>query len=283
MRIIRENCPACTGKGAFAFDEDGYQIFVCMACGSKFVHDVPSEDELKAIYAAEDYYELCSESIERIRQEATRRCKILSRLKKRGSFIEIGCARGLQLDVAKSHGWQTYGTDLSENNVSICREKGHQVCQGGVEAAFDLKKDGFDVVACLDVIEHVQEPLTFLKECAALMAEDGIMIVTTPNYSGVVARLLGPRDPFMTPPEHLNFFTRSGMHHLFRECDLQVVKRATFGTLTKGEVNRTLPKYFPRLASLAPLLNPLMPLGAFTLNILRCGLEMEFYLVRGED
>ena len=279
----RQICPACDSKNvAFRFDKGGYTILSCEDCRSMFVHDVPEKDFLARIYEAPTYYDLSPESIERIRREAVRRLALLCRWKSKGAYLDIGCAKGIQLDVARDAGFKTFGIDLSKENVTVCRKKGHHVKVGYLEDAWRMVPDGgFDVISCLDVIEHVEDPAGFLGSAVSMLADDGVMILSTPNYSGVVAKLLGRRDPFMTPPEHLNFFTAVGMRRLFERAGLRILRRVTFGTLTDEERERAVRKYFPSMIRpISPLVVRLIPVGMSALNAIKLGLEQEFYVAK---
>ncbi len=277
----RKECPACGMKRSVkAFEKEGYAVHRCRLCKTLYIENPPSAEDLIRIYNHGSYYELAEESIRRIQREALRRCRIVKRWKRIGTFIEIGCARGWQLDAARAAGFETYGTELSQKNVSMCTERGHHVVHGGMEEAKEIKpQQGFDIVACLDVIEHVLGPRDFLGKAADLLADDGILIVSTPNYSGVVAKVLGAEDPFMIPPEHLNFFTLQGLRLMFGSAGLDVLYRTTFGALTIEERKRIPEKYLPTpLKRLGGIASAVAPLGVYCLNLLKVGLEMEVYL-----
>ena len=112
-----------------------------------------------------------------------------------------------------------------------------------------------------------------------MLGQNGLMVVSTPNYSGILARLLGSRDPYMTPPEHLNFFTYKGMQSIFDGAKLMQRKRTCFGTLTKNQIGRVVEKYLPRpIHPLKPVIIPLIPIGMRALNFASLGIEQEFYL-----
>ncbi|HEY2980215.1 MAG TPA: class I SAM-dependent methyltransferase [Anaerolineales bacterium] len=263
------------------FHKGEFDIWRCARCGSMFVHNVPGAAALSEIYAAHTYYELPDESVERIRQENQRRLRSLPGPAARRTILDVGCAQGLLLDGAQAMGFQTYGTELSAANVSICVQHGHKVIKGYVQDITDVPEGGFDVIACLDVIEHVDDPLEFLSRLIRLLSDSGILVVSTPNYSGIVAKLLGRRDPYMIPPEHLNFFTRQGMIFMFRKCSLKIEKRVTFGRLTSQERQRAILKFFPAwLKPLSAIINSLLPIIFHGLNFARLGLEQEFYLSR---
>ena len=277
----RNKCPACSIECAsHCFDKDGYDIWKCKKCGTMFVYDMPDAFELAKIYASESYYEMPDEHVYRIDKENHRRLKIIKKYKSKGKILDIGCAKGLLLDKFIGSGFDTYGIELSSENVKICLGNKHNVYHGYLEDyVASAPEGGFDVITCLDVIEHVADPNIFLMTAASLLNADGVIVVSTPNYSGLVAKVLKNRDPFMTPPEHLNYFTLSGMSKLFKSNKLKIDKRVTFGYLVKDELNRAISKYAPSyFRYIEALIRPVIPFGMQLLNIFKIGVEQEFYL-----
>jgi SAM-dependent methyltransferase len=49
----------------------------------------------------------------------------------------------------------------------------------------------FDLVTCIDVIEHIDNPVGMLKRCSSLLDKDGKLLIITPDSESVAARLLG--------------------------------------------------------------------------------------------
>jgi len=276
----RTVCPACdSGDVQPDFQKSEFDIWKCSHCGSLFVNNTPEPNVLNSIYRTETYYELSSESVTRIIQENRRRLKLLKRYGAKGNILDIGCARGLLLNDALAMGFNTYGTELSENNVRICLQNNHKVVKGYIDDIIDVPADNFDVITCLDVIEHVELPIEFMSKITRLLAPEGILVISTPNYSGLVAKLLKHKDPYIIPPEHLNFFTWAGMEKIFHQSGLVVRKSATFGRLTSEEKERSISKYFPKyLSPLGSIIKFILP-GFFQgLNLLKIGIEQEFYL-----
>lgn len=247
-----------------------------------FVSNIPAPSEISRIYSSPDYYNLPRESVQRIESEARRRIETLVADGAMGSFMDIGCAKGWQLDEARARGFETHGSDLSWENVKHCRENHHNVFYGDLSGFVAFNGDTrFGVVSCLDVLEHVDYPLEFLKAARSVLSDEGTMVVSVPNYSGIVARLLGDRDPYLIPPEHLNFFTQSGMEKLFEAAKLIVLKRVTFGVLTREESRRVAGKYFPSpFDRLGSAIQAVISIGVPALNLIGAGLEQEFYLAR---
>jgi len=280
---MRELCPACDGSDCGkCFSVNEYEIKRCATCGTMFVENLPSSDELTAIYSSQGYYELPLDSIQRITDENRRRMKVIQSIKPNGKFLDIGCAHGLLLDHALQNRYETFGVEPSLKNAQAAARNNHIVFTGSLEEFVANNNDKtFDVITCMDVIEHISDPKAFLSLAASILANDGIMVVSTPNYSGVIAKLLGDQDPYMTPPEHLTFLTVAGMIHLASRCGLKIMRSRTFGRPIPAEVDRSIKRYIPgSLRFLRPVMQPAIYFSFWLLNLMKLGLEQEVYLRR---
>lgn len=279
----RLNCPACdSAAGADLWEVKSYMIRRCLDCKTLYVRDVPEKSVLDEIYANESYYSMDPQSNDRIRGEHRRRFGIMRGLSQGKSVLDVGCATGLFLDEAAAEGYVTSGIELSPKNAALAKEKGHDVFIGSLaEFAQREAKPQFALITCLDVIEHVESPYEFIELLSRYLSPDGVLVLTTPNYSGPVSRALGKNDVFLTPPEHLNFFTFRGLLTLTKKLGLVPVRQATFGRLTGNEMERVVERYFSRVPKpVRPLLRGAIGSAFLMLNRFRSGLEMEIYFAK---
>jgi SAM-dependent methyltransferase len=247
-----------------------------------YVEKLPTPEALAEIYTSDTYYELPDDSMKRIVDENKRRLKLIQNIKPKGKFLDIGCAHGLLLDQAQQEGYETFGVEPTLKNAEEARGKDHDVFNGWLnDFVIKCGDKRFEVITCLDVIEHIDEPKLFLAMAVSLLADDGVIVVSTPNYSGLIAKLLGSRDPYMTPPEHITFFTVNGIQRLAARCGLEVHLFQCFGSLVTAEMDRSIKRYIPKsLQFIAPLIRPVVRLSFRLMNKLNVGLEQEFYLIK---
>ena len=97
--------------------------------------------------------------------------------------LDVGCGAGLLTEPLARLGAKVTGIDASPELISVSRE--HSATMG-LEIEYrvgDIQQlEGeFDLITCMEVIEHVAEPQTFVKALAGRLKPDGLLIMSTPN------------------------------------------------------------------------------------------------------
>jgi 2-polyprenyl-6-hydroxyphenyl methylase/3-demethylubiquinone-9 3-methyltransferase len=93
--------------------------------------------------------------------------------------IDVGCGGGLLSEGMAAMGAQVTGIDLSEKALSIARlhlyESGHAIDYRliAAEAMAQESPSGFDLVTCLEMLEHVPDPASTVAACASLVKPGG--------------------------------------------------------------------------------------------------------------
>ena len=102
------------------------------------------------------------------------------------SALDIGCGGGLVSEPLARMGARVTGIDPAECNIAIAR--GHAESQGlaidyHAQRVEDLiaAEETFDIVACLEVVEHVPDAGKFITACAALVKPGGLAVFSTIN------------------------------------------------------------------------------------------------------
>lgn len=100
--------------------------------------------------------------------------------------LDIGCGGGLISEPLRRLGAEVTGIDPSETNIAIARNHAtaqeldidYRACQ--VE---DIVEQGlqYDVVVCLEVVEHVPDVRAFIASCAKTVKPGGVIILSTLN------------------------------------------------------------------------------------------------------
>lgn len=120
-------------------------------------------------------------------------------------LLEIGSGYGLFLAAARDAGYQVRGVELSHTGVQVARtELGLDVVAGQLA---DAPPDPAEVICFWDTLEHVPDPLQFLRQVRARLAPGGVIALSLPSVSSVPARALGARWWTLKPEQHIWHFT----------------------------------------------------------------------------
>ena len=133
------------------------------------------------------------------------------------SAADIGCGAGLLCEPLARLGAKTVGIDAAPENIAAARAHAAQSglaidYRAGELASLSAR---FDLVTSLEVVEHVADPAAFIRGLAAALAEDGLLILSTPNRTphsrlalilfaegtGRIPRGTHDWDKFLTPDE----------------------------------------------------------------------------------
>jgi SAM-dependent methyltransferase len=158
-------------------------------------------------------------------------------------LLDFGCGYGEFLAMCDSYGFQTYGVDRS----TAKRENGR------VTEVFPELHDlqaaqlpPFHAVTLFEVLEHLDEPRPLLETLASCIVEGGILVLETPDCSGVTD--IKTRDDYLKihPLEHINGFTPETMRGLAQRLGFEPVSVPTSHVtcdpvrVAKSEVKRII-------------------------------------------
>jgi SAM-dependent methyltransferase len=98
----------------------------------------------------------------------------------RARVLDAGCGSGRTLDDLTRYG-SVAGMELHPLGVEAARRRGHEVREGRVEA-IPYEDASFDLVTCLDVIEHTDDDVAALAELRRVTRPGGRLVVTVPAH-----------------------------------------------------------------------------------------------------
>lgn len=155
-------------------------------------------------------------------------------LKGRGKLLDVGCGNGNLLGIAKFKFDEVHGCDISETVIETAKNKGIITTCIDLNAWYlPYQNESFDAVTCLEVLEHVFNPIHLLKELYRVLSLGGQLILTTPNiryFKNINKLLLKGRFPHTTTDTfvwgggHLHYFTRQDLAFLLREAGFKKMK-----------------------------------------------------------
>jgi len=135
-----------------------------------------------------------------------------------GTLLEVGCGYGYLLEEAKGYFETRIGTEFSPYAIKEAKDRADWIFEGGIEQIPSDKK--FDCIIANQVIEHVYDPLRFLKGLIKHLNLKGKIIIATPDMGSFWRKLMGHRWPSFKIPEHVTFFDKKSLHTLMKMAGL---------------------------------------------------------------
>ncbi len=178
----------------------------------------------------------------------------LSVIKPGGYLLDAGCGNGEFLKLAAPLFVRVCGADIATPATDAVRALGFEAVPCDVSGTLPFEEDSFDACTCLDVIEHVPDPLAVLKELRRVLKPGGQLVLSTPNircfrhiarlvFTGEFPRTTG--DDFVWGGGHLHYFTRKDMRQLLEAAGFAV----NGVVLNPGQFGRSWKRKLARLVA----------------------------------
>lgn len=197
------------------FVKQGFDFVECRECRLLKLSPLPSPEQLSTHYsrrATSGNYEP-----QKVAERLPTSINIFDLIEKHaalpGRIFDVGCFDGQLLDIAKKRGWETWGLELQGPAAEHAAES-HHVSTCAVEDYKIEAPNSFDVVSAVGLIEHVRDPLAFMALVKRLVLPGGLLVVQTPNWGSVPARLMQRYWMPIAAPEHIHYFSDRNLRRL---------------------------------------------------------------------
>ena len=137
-------------------------------------------------------------------------------------ILDVGCGTGANLEMLAQFG-ESEGVDVSDDALEFCRRKGLKVHKGLAEK-LPFADESFDLVTALDVVEHLDDDATGLKEMRRVLKTDGRALIFVPAFMW----LWGVQDDVSN---HRIRYTRAQIVARLEKAGF-AIERATYANIT---------------------------------------------------
>ncbi|MFX1592156.1 MAG: class I SAM-dependent methyltransferase [Promethearchaeota archaeon] len=218
MSNIKGNiyCPLCrkviSGFNIWVKTDVG-DILRCNNCSLGFLNpNLKDTSDLEKIrlsaYNLRTYYKLLIRKQNELSLRYKKQLKEISRIvKEKGKLIDIGCSIGMFLSTAASFGFEPYGYD--KNDINLRKAEKFFAINILSDNFLEIKKykNLFDVATMWDVLEHLKDPVEYLSKLISIVKPGGLLVVQCPNMESYEFLKFGNKWNWLTPGDHLQFFT----------------------------------------------------------------------------
>ena len=219
-----------------------YHIVKCRECGLVQVNPQPSPEETARYYHDEYFLNRSDRGYDNYYSEETKReIERVFRMNledlgfnelKPGNrtSLDIGCAAGYFVNYMKTTGWDACGIEIAEGPGKFARETlGLKVYNDDFLKWDTAVTQRFGLITLWATIEHLHKPQETIAKAVRHLLPGGMLIVTTCRY-GLLARIKGVNWRFLNVPEHLYYYSLSGLIRMAEKQGLQKHKYVTYGS-----------------------------------------------------
>lgn len=142
------------------------------------------------------YYEKHNMDLNAIEDKNLQAKYFLTRFKKdyfknKSKVLDVGCGIGVLGQLIKEkYNSDVFGIDLAESAIKIARKQGVVAKKSDINNRWPYKDSTFDVVVCVQVLEHLYNPDFFFKEAKRVLKKNGVLIISTPNLAAWYNRVI---------------------------------------------------------------------------------------------
>jgi ubiquinone/menaquinone biosynthesis C-methylase UbiE len=226
--------------------ENNYTIVRCKKCSFYYINPVIdlTQDEWVELYK-DDYFENANITDWQIRLHQS---EVISRIKLIKSystlnidnFLDMGCGEGFVLKEALENGFKPYGLDIADNLDKSLDRTSCTFFKGNLFEA-NYPDNYFSAIYTDSVLEHIDKPMTILKEFYRILKPNGLVFLIVPNEDSLINDMkkilytllfnkskYGRIKPFV-PPYHINGFNKMSLEYAIKLNGFTVIDLAQFG------------------------------------------------------
>ena len=197
-------------------------LMECINCQHIFYKTNPSEDQLTSMYASMNREDQENKEPNAQMINVMRNMKKITN-KKKPLLLDWGAGFCLWSEAAYRTGFEVVAYE--PNDFRATKSTHYELCTN----SSDLKNSKFDFILCEQVLEHVKNPFSFMKEIISCMHDDTILRITVPNIhrSGNKKNMInewpynGKNNHILAPYQHLHGFNQSSLEHLIKRSGLK--------------------------------------------------------------
>lgn len=165
-------------------------------------------------------------------------------------IVDVGCAMGLFVKVAKSNGYNAIGVEPSSKLCEIATKIVQAEVYNCTVEDFQCPKPA-DAIVIWDVLEHVYDPVRILRACTKMLRQGGYVFLQVPNYKGIANRLktllhrlhLKNRSfKHFGFPWHVYAFDKRSINYLLNLVGLQSIKLESWSHFKKDNSQSPIAK-----------------------------------------
>lgn len=232
------NCPVCSNRRSRLVKEqlpgyvEGhlYDIFECVSCDTQFAPISGHDKKLYSIiYSSKNLpgyerYRTYSKNVRNSKHPLKMLCRqestyavlpsYLAHIKPK-KILEVGSGYGYLTYALNKSGYSAKGIDISSSAVKSAKKHFGDYYQN-IDVENYKSNTKYDLIIATELIEHLRDPVEFIRSCAKLLSPDGRILVTTPNKNFVDGAIWQTD----LPPVHIMYLSETSLRKIGEKVGL---------------------------------------------------------------
>lgn len=171
--------------------------------------------------------------------------KILMREYKFKTVLDVGCGTGLLVKFLNKNNFEATGCDNEKEALKAAYQINKVKVVQGSATKLPFKKNYFDLVASISLIEHLtpQDVETFIKQARLVLKPRGYIFIVTPNFATPIRLIQGKKWFGYLDPTHINFYTPGSLAKVLKKHGFNNIQ-TSFKTIYDLPFDWDLPTFF---------------------------------------
>jgi len=203
------------------------ELYQCLECRVVFVNPLPTNSELDQYYKLnwrtdKDIHAESNEMHMVLKMHSDQRCEYLIRhniLSPCSKVLDVGSGDGYFLQSLQNKGFKNVDFFAIEPNQK-CFQKLKALGINTIESLQEVSERNFDLIILGETLEHISEPIPFLKSIMELVNNGGHIYIDVPERDDTHKEILEP---------HVLFYSKKSILYLAEKMNLKNVHVTSFG------------------------------------------------------
>ena len=212
-------------------DSKNHKVMKCKKCGHVQLNPVPSQKEDDRFYDENlqdknvNDVGTIDRAYNKMIEDTIRRIDVIKKITpKKGKILEIGSGHGFFLEMMKKEGFDMTGIDISKEKRRIAKKVTKvKVLDVNINEE-NLNLGPFDAIVLFHVLEHIADPVMFLKNIKKILKPKGVVVVEVPNCNDFQLDLNKPYRNFYWQRAHIHYYTPNILKWIFKVSGLSRMK-----------------------------------------------------------
>lgn len=221
-------CPLCgTDGNKRLYEIKPFTVVQCLSCSLGYLSPRAKEEAIMKLYDSSQYYQSAGDygytdytfQERGLRKSFRHLLRILEKNgTSKGRLLEIGCGPGFFLDEAK--GSFSYRAGMEMCRDIVLPNVADKIIIGSLDRLNPA--DQYDLIVAISVLEHVYNPVSFIKSLLRNLNRNGKLVIVTPDFNNIWRHIFRKRWQSFKLPEHVTYFNHKSLDILARLCGFKL-------------------------------------------------------------